>query len=248
MFDIIDRPALKAQAKAAIRKAAPNIYLVSMVCLLLTNAPSFVTEGPTIRLMLQAGSAEEMMRIYENSALASGGLLLGLATAAMGIFLSLVSCGWKLYALRTSREEETGGLETLFACFQQFWRFFSAILLMGLFTFLWCLLFIIPGIIAAYSYSQTIFIMLDHPEMSAMEAIAASKKMMRGRKAEFFVLELSFFGWSFLATFTFGLLNIWLEPYMQVTCANFYNAVSGWQKVIPEEQPFSTPVEEWWKQ
>lgn len=248
MFDIIDRPALKAQAKAAIRKAAPNIYLVSMVCLLLTNAPSFVTEGPTIRLMLQAGSAEEMMRIYENSALASGGLLLGLATAAMSIFLSLVSCGWKLYALRTSREEETGGLETLFACFQQFWRFFSAILLMGLFTFLWCLLFIIPGIIAAYSYSQTIFIMLDHPEMSAMEAIAASKKMMRGRKAEFFVLELSFFGWSFLATFTFGLLNIWLEPYMQVTCANFYNAVSGWQKVIPEEQPFSAPVEEWWKQ
>lgn len=188
------------------------------------------------------------MRIYENSALASGGLLLGLATAAMSIFLSLVSCGWKLYALRTSREEETGGLETLFACFQQFWRFFSAILLMGLFTFLWCLLFIIPGIIAAYSYSQTIFIMLDHPEMSAMEAIAASKKMMRGRKAEFFVLELSFFGWSFLATFTFGLLNIWLEPYMQVTCANFYNAVSGWQKVIPEEQPFSAPVEEWWKQ
>jgi uncharacterized membrane protein len=90
--------------------------------------------------------------------------------------------------------------------------------------------------------------MLDHPEMSAMEAIAASKKMMRGRKAEFFVLELSFFGWSFLATFTFGLLNIWLEPYMQVTCANFYNAVSGWQKVIPEEQPFSAPVEEWWKQ
>lgn len=248
MFDIIDRPALKAQAKAAIRKAAPNIYLVSIVCLLLTNAPTFVTEGPTIRLMLQAGSVEEMLRIYENSSLATTGFLLSIATAAMSIFLSLVTCGWKLYALRTSREEETGGLETLFACFQQFWRFFSAILLTGLFTFLWCLLFIIPGIIAAYSYSQTIFIMLDHPEMSAMDAIRASKQMMRGRKAELFVLELSFFGWAFLATFTFGLLNIWLEPYMQVTHANFYNAVSGWQKVLPEEQPFSAPVEEWWKQ
>lgn len=248
MFDIIDRPTLKAQAKAAIRKTSPNIYLVSIVCLLLTNAPSFVAEGPTVRLILQAGSVEEMLHIYENSALASNSLLLGVATAAMSIFLSLVSCGWMLYALRTSREEETGGLETLFACFQQFWRFFSAILLMGLFTFLWCLLFIIPGIIAAYSYSQTIFIMLDHPEMSAMEAIAASKKMMRGRKAELFVLELSFLGWALLSTFTFGLLNIWLEPYMQVTWANFYNAVSGWQKAAPQEQPFSAPVEEWWKQ
>lgn len=248
MFDIIDRPALKARAKEAIRKAAPNIYLVSIVCLLLTNAPTFVTEGPTIRLMLQASSPEEILRIYESSALASSGFLLGLAIMAMNIFLSLVTCGWRLYALRASREEETGGLETLFACFQQFWRFFSANLLMGLFTFLWSLLFVIPGIIAAYSYSQTIFIMLDHPEMSAMEAIAASKRMMRGRKAEYFVLELSFFGWMFLSAFTFGLLNIWLEPYMQVTMANFYNAVSGWTKVVPEEQPFTAPVEEWWKQ
>ena len=248
MFDIIDRPALKAQAKAAIRKAAPNIYLVSMVCLLLTNAPSFVTEGPTIRLMLQAGSAEEMMRIYENSALASGGLLLGLATAAMGIFLSLVSCGWKLYALRTSREEETGGLETLFACFQQFWRFLSAILLMGLFTALWTMLFIIPGIVAIYAYSQTIYIMLDHPELSAMEAIAASKQMMRGHKAELLVLELSFIGWAIVAGFTFGILLIWLEPYMQVSRANFYNAVSGWQPYVAPEPDVTSAPEEWWKQ
>lgn len=248
MFHTTNRPVLKAQAKSAIRKAAPKIYLVCIVLLLLTNAPSFVTEGPTLRLMLQAGSPEEMLQIYENSALASGGLLLTLATAAMNVFLSLVTCGWQLYALRVSREEETGGLETLFACFQQFWRFISATLLMGLFTLLWSMLLIIPGIIAAFAYSQTIFIMLDHPEMSAMEAIGASKKMMRGHKMEFFLLGLSFFGWSILATFTFGLLNIWLEPYMQVTKANFYNAISEWQKAIPEEDPSAAPVEEWWKQ
>ena len=248
MFNMIDRPALKARAKEAIRKVSPNIYLVSIVVLLLTSAPTFVTEGPTIRLMLQADSVEEMLRIYEGSALAASGFLLKAATTAMSLFLSLVSCGWQLYALRTSREEETGGLETLFACFQQFWRFLSATILTSLFTFLWSLLFIIPGIIAAYSYSQTIYILLDHPEMSAMEAIAASKKMMRGHKAEFFMLELSFWGWVFLSAFTFGLLNVWLEPYMQVSKANFYNAVSGWKKFVPEEEPFSAPVEEWWKQ
>ena len=71
MFDMIDRPTLKARAKEAIRKASPNIYLVSIVVLLLTNAPTFVTEGSTIRLMLQADSVEEMLRLYEGSALAA---------------------------------------------------------------------------------------------------------------------------------------------------------------------------------
>ena len=243
-----DRMELKTRAKAAMRKAAPNIYLVAFVCLLLTNAPTFVTEGPTIRLMLQADSLEEMVYLYENSAVVAGGALLGIATMAMSIFLNLVTCGWQLYALRASREEATGSLDTLFACFQQFWRFFSATLLMGLFTFLWSLLFVIPGIVAAYSYSQTIYIMLDHPEMSAMEAIAASKQMMRGHKAEYFVLELSFFGWALLSGFTFGLLLIWLEPYMQVTKANFYNAVCGWQPYVSAEAPSEPTPEEWWKQ
>ena len=242
-----DRVELKTRAKAAMRKAAPNIFLVAFVCLLLTNAPTFVTEGPTIRLMLQANSVEEMVYIYENSGI-SGGFLLTLATFAMSMFLNLVTCGWQLYTLRASREEETGGLETLFACFQQFWRFLSAVLLMGLFTALWTMLFIIPGLIAVYSYSQTIYIMLDHPEMSAMEAIAASKQMMRGHKAELFVLELSFFGWMLLAGFTFGILLIWLEPYMQISKANFYNAVSGWQPYVPQEPNLDPVPEEWWKQ
>ena len=247
MLHPADRLTLKTRAKEAIRKVSPNIYLVSIVCLLLTNAPSFVTEGPTLKMMLQADSVEEMLYIYENGGV-SGGFLLSLLTLVMGVFLSMVSNGWRLYALRVSREEEPGGLETLFACFQQFWRFFSAMLLTGLFTALWTMLFVIPGIIALYSYSQTIFIMLDNPDMSAMEAIAASKQMMRGHKMELFVLELSFFGWALLNAFTFGLLGIWLEPYMLVTMANFYNAVSNWQRVMPEESPLSSGPEEWWKQ
>ena len=244
-----DRVELKLRAKDAMKKAAPNIFLVAFVCLLLTNAPTFVTEGPTIRLMLKADSLEEMMYIYENGGAAvTGGILLTLATFAMSIFLNLVTCGWQLYTLRASREEETGGLETLFACFQQFWRFLSAILLMGLFPALGTMLFIIPGIVAIYAYSQTIYIMLDHPELSAMEAIAASKQMMRGHKAELLVLELSFIGWAIVAGFTFGILLIWLEPYMQVSKANFYNAVSGWQHYVVPEPDVTAEPEEWWKQ
>lgn len=245
-----DRPTLKLRAKEAMKKASPGIYFVSFVALLLINLPDFVTNFPTIRLMLQADSLEQMMEIYESGGLATGSIGLALATYAMGIFLSIVSYGYQLYTLRVSREEEPGGLETLFACFQQFWRFFSAMLLIGLFTALWTMLFIIPGIIAAYSYSQTIYIMLDNPNMSAMEAIAASKQMMRGHKMEYFIMELSFLGWALLTGFTAGLLMIWLHPYQMVTFANYYNALSGWQKVKPEETVFTAEAEpeEWWNQ
>lgn len=243
-----DRPALKMRAKEAMKKASPNLYLVSVICLLLTNAPTFVTEFPALRQMVNANSVEEMVHIYETSGAAAGGFALTLATMAMSFFLNLVSCGWQLYTLRVSRQEDHGGLETLFACFQQFWRFLSAVLLMGLFTFLWSMLLVIPGIIAAYSYSQTIYIMLDHPELSAMEAIAASKQLMRGHKFEYFVLELSFLGWALLTGVTLGLLTIWLEPYMQVTKANYYNALTGWQKIEPQEEPAAAEPEEWWKQ
>ena len=222
-----DRPALKMRAKEAMKKASPNLYLVSVVCLLLTNAPTFVTEFPALRQMVNANSVEEMVHIYETSGAAAGGFALSLATMAMSFFLNLVSCGWQLYTLRVSRQEDHGGLETLFACFQQFWRFLSAVLLMGLFT---------------------IYIMLDHPELSAMEAIAASKQLMRGHKFEYFVLELSFLGWALLTGVTLGLLTIWLEPYMQVTKANYYNALTGWQKIEPQEEPAAAEPEEWWKQ
>lgn len=248
-FDPTDRAALKQHAKNCMKRCAPNIFLVSILCLVLTNAPTYVTEGPTLRLMLQANSPEQALEIYQNSGL-GGGFALTLAVMAMNIFLSLVMVGWKLYCLRASREEDTGSFETLFACFKQFWRFYCAQLLMGLFIMLWTFVFIIPGIIASYAYTQTFYIMLDHPDLSPLEAIRASKQLMRGHKAEYFVLQLSFLGWAFLSLFTFGLLDIWLQPYMQVTYAGYYNALINWRKpepVAPEAEPFPDP-EEWWKQ
>lgn len=96
-------------------------------------------------------------------------------------------------------------------------------MLTSVFTFLWSLLFIIPGIIASLSYSMVYFIALDNLELSALDVIRKSKEMMRGHKGEYFVLGLSFIGWGILGIFTLGILYLWLIPYMQVTMANFYN-------------------------
>lgn len=247
MLHPADRPALKRKAKETLRSHSPRIYLVGLLCSLLTTIGATATEWPTIRLLLRAESLEEMLYLYENSTAVSTGFALSIATLAMTLFVNLVTYGWQLFTLRASREEETGGAETLFSCFQQFWRFLLAQLLMNLFITLWSLLFLIPGIIAAFAYSQTIYIMLDNPQISPLEAIGASKQLMRGHKFEYFTLQLSFLGWAYLSIFTFGLLGIWLNPYMQVTMANYYNALTGWQPRQAEEPMFSQP-EEWWNQ
>ena len=99
--------------------------------------------------------------------------------------------------------------------------------LVGLFTFLWSLLLIVPGIIKACAYSQAMYILAENPGISPMEAIKRSKEMMQGHKMEYFLLVLSFFGWALLAPFTLGILCIWLLPYMQATMANYYRSLKG---------------------
>lgn len=100
-----------------------------------------------------------------------------------------------------------------------------AYLLMLLYIFLWSLLLIIPGIIAAIAYSQTFFILADDDKVSGTKALARSQKMMSGNKAKFFGLCLRFTGWFILCLFTFGIGFLWLVPYMQVSFANFYDDI-----------------------
>lgn len=113
----------------------------------------------------------------------------------------------------------------MFSQLQNFWPAFKTQFLVGLFTFLWALLLYVPGIVKACSYSQAMYILAEDPTLSAREAINRSKAMMEGHKMEYFLLGLSFFGWIILGVFTFGILYIWLVPYMSATMANFYNKV-----------------------
>lgn len=95
-------------------------------------------------------------------------------------------------------------------------------LLTTIFTLLWTLLFIIPGIMASYSYSMIFYILSDNPELSAMEALIKSKEMMMGFKWKLFCLHLSFIGWSLLSIITLGIGFLWLTPYMYSSIAIFY--------------------------
>ncbi|MEH7442891.1 DUF975 family protein [Bacillus sp. JJ1122] len=96
-------------------------------------------------------------------------------------------------------------------------------ILMGIFTMLWTLLLIIPGIIKGIAYSQAFFLMKDNPEYSALEAITESRKRMKGFKWKYFLMNLSFIGWIFIAIFTLGIGFLWLTPYISTANATFYN-------------------------
>ncbi len=98
-------------------------------------------------------------------------------------------------------------------------------LIEGLFTFLWTLLFIIPGVIKGLSYSMSNFILAEHPDMKATEILKESERLMDGHKTEFFLLNLSFIGWILLSFVTLHLSSIYSEPYIYTAQAEFYERI-----------------------
>ena len=111
---------------------------------------------------------------------------------------------------------------TVRLAFSDYVRNAVSILLVYLYTLLWTLLFIVPGIIKGLAYSLTPFIVKDNPQLSPNQAINLSMKMMKGHKFDLFYLYLSFIGWIFLAILTLGIGLLWVIPYMQTSMAAFY--------------------------
>ena len=134
-----------------------------------------------------------------------------------------LSWGLTVSLLRNHREESVD-LENLFDGFRggRYTRVFCALFLVNLFTFLWTLLLIIPGIMKAFSYALTPYIIMDEPKLTARQAITRSCEIMQGRRWKLFCLYLSFIGWGILSILTFGIGFLWLAPYMNASIAAFY--------------------------
>lgn len=121
----------------------------------------------------------------------------------------------------------TPELGALFSHFNKFWGAFKVTVFTGLFTALWSLLLVVPGIIKGLSYSMTMYILAENPKMGALEAIDRSKAMMNGHKKDLFVLQLSFIGWHLLGLVTLGIAYAWVVPYISATTTNFYNSIKN---------------------
>ena len=151
----------------------------------------------------------------------AGIVLAGVFNVGMSIIYLEIVRGWDCQ------------FEDMFKGFNNFGTNCLAGILTGVYTFLWSLLFIIPGIVKSLSYAMTPYILADHPEMSASEAITASRIMMDGNKGKLFVLYLSFIGWEILCIIPFVFLYV--TPYMMASVAKFYDT-------IKDEKNFTQPL------
>ena len=106
------------------------------------------------------------------------------------------------------------------------WQMVNLIFWQQTFVFFWLLLFIVPGIRAAFSYAMAPFLQVDHPDWPPRKCIAESKRMMEGHRWRFFCLNFSFIGWYMLAMcaayLAGGFAQLLLTPYVDAACAAFY--------------------------
>lgn len=151
-------------------------------------------------------------------------VITSIASYASIIIAGPFALGLAVFTLNLSRGNEVK-IEQLFEGFRRFADGLIAYLLILLYVLLWSLLLIIPGIIKAYSYSMTFFIMNDEPDLTPQEAMAKSQQIMDGYKMKYFRLNIRFFGWALLCILTLGIGFLWLIPYIHVTFAKFYEDI-----------------------
>ncbi len=114
------------------------------------------------------------------------------------------------------------GVKTVFGFMNHSWKCLWLRILMVVKTFLWSLLFLVPGIIASLRYSQALFVLAENPELSAKEAIETSKRIMRNNKWNYCKLHLSFIGWYILCCLTCFVGFAFLAPYVRAAKSAFY--------------------------
>lgn len=149
----------------------------------------------------------------------------GIFSLASFLLGGVLQLGYARFLLRQHDGKPTE-FNDLFSQFDRFGTGFAQHFLRSLYTLLWSLLLIVPGIIAALNYAMTPFILEEHPELTASEAIRRSKELMRGHKTDLFILELTFIGWSLLCVLTLNLGHIALNPYKNAAYAVFYREIT----------------------
>ncbi|MDF2888876.1 MAG: hypothetical protein K0R23_3261 [Lacrimispora sp.] len=215
----MDRKILKADAKNAMKQAFISPYMVTVIMgvilMVLTVIQVFLDKWQEILESSNAGA--DQWRSY---------ILFSIVFFVIYFILStLLEFGYQSFCLKVAKRDESMSYGDLFSSASYFFKALGLYFIIGVFVFLWSLLLIIPGIIAALRYSQAIFIMVENPDKGVFQCIEESKDMMDGHLWEFFVLNLSFILWHLLALITCSLSYIYVYPYVTVTQANYYNKI-----------------------
>ena len=192
----MNRQDLKARSWAQIKDKIGILFVISLIIGLISFAASFV-----LSFIPVVGSAVATFLVAPAFALSSARVYLNVVAGA---------------------QPEA---KDSFYGFEDFWAAVKVNFFVALYTFLWSLLFIIPGIVKGISYSMSLYILAENKGKPALECIEESKRMTDGHKMDLFILGLSFIGWILLGYVTCGIGYIWIIPYMEAAFVNAYNSL-----------------------
>jgi uncharacterized membrane protein len=215
------RALIKEQAKATFIAQ----YGVSLGALLLVMVISWAVSGVVGFINAQRVILSILSGYGAALPFAPGAGFLSFLASLAGVFVMLpLTVGYNNFTLRIYRGEP-GDIGGMFRTgFANYWRHVGGMLWMALFTFLWTLLFIVPGIIKAMAYFMTPYILSDCPNVTATDALKLSMRMTAGHKGKVFVMGLSFIGWGILTALTGGILGIFYTgPYSCTSFAGLYH-------------------------
>ena len=189
---------------------------------------TYTFRGETMELKEWLTTVATLTRQFGSTTISIGAL--GLAQFIIG---GVVQLGYARHLLK-QHDRQDCSLSDLFSELDRFGQGFAQKFLRALYVFLWSLLLVIPGVIKDLSYAMTPFIMADHPNLTAGEAIERSKALMDGYKWDLFVLRFTFIGWNLLAALTMNVGNLILNPYKNAAEAAFYRQIAGYPKYTVE--------------
>ena len=230
---MIDRSSLKAGAADLCKTSKPSLILVGLIYALLTivmstlssrvmSAGITISDADRFLNAFYSGNYEIAFALIDRVKPPASSYMID---GALRLVMMIVSAGFTIFVLNTIRN--VGAVYgNLLDGFGMAGRIILLNLMEGILVFLWSLLLLVPGIIAAYRYSQAIYILLDHPEKSVLECIRESKELMRGRKGELFSIDFSLLGWAILGAFI-PVVTIWTAPYIRTIHALYHLELTG---------------------
>lgn len=246
------RKELKAKSKIRFQATYWKSVLVALILMFVMGSLGGAGSSVTQMMGASGNSEEEDITLYAEDSINSEAMedadvigdimvisifiivfvvviiVVGIIVIPLQIFVfNPLEIGCKRFFLKNLKEDAQAR-EICYAFDNGYKNSMKTMFFRDLYTFLWCLLLIIPGIIKSYEYSMIPYILAENPEISREEAFALSKKMMYGNKWKAFVLDLSFLGWQILNIFTLGILGIfYVGPYEAQTEAALYEAIKN---------------------
>lgn len=225
---LLDRVSLKNEAKGILRGARVSPYLFTLlfmgISLVLTAVSDFVSfDEDMVHNIYYSTGVDLSFLVLHRAFPAALVTFVSILVSLLGV---LLNAGYYRYHLAVRRGEEVPYLG-LFDGFSFAGKLILLALVQYIFIFLWTLLFIIPGFIAAYRYRFAVYNLCENPDMGVMEAINMSKAQTAGFKWQLFVLDLSFIGWRILSGLTLNILAIWLNPYIVQTDVGFFQQIKA---------------------